>query len=61
MMFIKLIFVGGEPTYVNINHITRIYKAVIGTYVCFHGDDYIKVKESPEEIYNRIQKYRGEL
>ena len=61
MMFIKLTFVSGTDTYVNVNHITRIYKADVGTYVCFHGDDYIVVKETPDEIYTRIHKYRGEL
>lgn len=62
MMFIKLTFVGGTDTYVSVNHITRMYETKAGTYVCFHGDDdYIVVKETPEEIYNRIQKYRGEL
>lgn len=61
MMFIKLTFVGDRDTYVNVHQITRIYRAEVGTYICFHGDDYIVVKETPDEICNRIQKYRGEL
>lgn len=60
-MFIKLTLVGCTDVYVNVNNITRIYRLSGATHVYFNCDDYCVVKESPEEITNRIQKYRGEL
>lgn len=61
-MFIKLTMGNdNKPVYININSISRYYIVGNRTWVCFDTDHFVSVIESPEEIYNRIQKYRGEL
>lgn len=56
MKFIKLTAIDGSYRYININFIVYFFSKIKGeTYIHYH-DEYLIVKESPQEILNLINE-----
>lgn len=55
-MFIKLTNIRDEAEYVNISKVETIGISSVGSIICFGGENnYILVKETPEEIIEKIK------
>lgn len=53
-MFIKLTDIRGDEVYVNISKVETIESSSVGSVICFDGENnYILVKETPEEIIEK--------
>ena len=55
-MFMLLTNTRGQQVLVNFSLVTLISTSEKGTQVCFEEDGFVVVKESLEEIYNKIRK-----
>lgn len=55
-MFILLTTTRGQQVLVNFSLVTLISTSEKGTQVCFEEDEFVVVKESLEEIYDKIRK-----
>ena len=55
-MFVLLTTTRGQQVLVNFSLVTLISTSEKGTQVCFGEDELVVVKESLEEIYDKIRK-----